>query len=458
MKHFPGCILFLVDFSFFQWQHRKTTVIAALMLLSCSVWSQEFDAVKLDQYFDLLEENNKFMGGVAISQEGKLIYTRSVGYCDVTSESKATAASRYRIGSISKTFTTVLVFKAVTAGKLSLDQTLDGFFPEIPNAEIITIKQMLGNRSGIHNFTDDPAYVTYMTQKKTEAEMVEIIAKAGSDFEPDSKYQYSNSNFVLLTYILEKNMGKPYPKLLEEFITEPLGLTNTYVGQKIGTKDNECKSYMYLDKWQEHPETDMSVPVGAGAIVSNPTDIVKFSDALFGDDLLDMEHVEAMKKITDGYGLGLFSFPFHERTSYGHTGGIDGFSSLFGHFDDGNVSFALTSNGANMNTNDIAIAVLSTVYNKPFELPKFNSYKVDPEQMEVYVGNYTAPDFPLDMSIFIEDGMLKGRATGQPAFTLDAVDEHQFEFVSAGIQITFDPEEKAMLFKQRGVKVNFTKE
>jgi D-alanyl-D-alanine carboxypeptidase len=111
-----------------------------------------------------------------------------------------------------------------------------------------------------------------------------------------------------------------------------------------------------------------------------------------------------------------------------------------------------------MNTNDIAIAVLSTVYNEPFELPKFNTYEVSPEQLEVYVGNYTAPDFPLDISIFIEDGVLKGRATGQPAFTLDAVDEHQFEFVSAGIEMTFDPEENTLLFKQRGARVNFTKE
>ena len=442
---------------FYKQQFKTLWIVAVLLLFTSSLWSQEFDTVKLDQYFDLLEENNKFMGSVAVSQAGELIYTRSVGYCNVTSESKATVASRYRIGSITKTFTAVLVFKAISAGKLSLDQTLDQFFPEVPKSKNITIKQLLGNRSGIHNFTDDPAYATYMTQPKSASEMVEIIVKAGSDFEPDSKFQYSNSNFVLLTYILEKSMGKPYPELLEEFITRPLGLADTYVGEKIGTKANECKSYMYLDKWQEHPETDMSIPVGAGAIVSNPTDIVKFSDALFGGKLLDLEYVEAMKKITDGYGLGLFSFPFHERTSYGHTGGIDGFSSLFGHFDDGNVSFALTSNGNNMNTNDIAIAVLSTVYNEPFELPKFNTYEVSPEQLEVYVGNYTAPDFPLDISIFIEDGVLKGRATGQPAFTLDPVDEHQFEFVSAGIEMTFDPEENTLFFKQRGVRVNFKK-
>ncbi|WP_127136661.1 serine hydrolase domain-containing protein [Flagellimonas oceanensis] len=436
----------------------KNWMLSVWMLIGCLGWSQDFDAAKLNQYFDLLEVNDKFMGSVAVSRDGELIYTRSVGYCDVASESKATSDSRYRIGSISKTFTAVLVFKAVAEGKLKLNQTLDDFFPEVPNAETITIKQMLGNRSGIHNFTDDHLYMTYMTQAKTEEEMLEIIVKAGSDFEPDSKFQYSNSNFVLLTYILEKSMGKSYAELLQEHIVELLGLSDTYVGGKIGAKDNECKSYMRLDSWQEQPETDMSIPIGAGAVVSNPTDLIKFSHALFGGDLLNMEYVEQMKNIQDGYGLGLFSFPFRGRTSYGHTGGIDGFSSIFGHFDDGNITFAMTSNGANMNTNDISIAVLSTVYNEDFEMPEFNTYEVTPEQLEAYTGVYSAPEFPLDITISVEEGVLKGQATGQPAFTLDAVDEHQFEFVAAGINMTFNPEENTMLFKQRGATVNFTKE
>ena len=253
-------------------------------------------------------------------------------------------------------------------------------------------------------------------------------------------------------------MGKSYAELLRKHITEPLGLLDTYVGGKIGTKDNECKSYVFNVGWQEQPETDMSIPVGAGAVVSNPTDIVKFSDALFGGDLVKMEYVEQMKNIQEGYGLGLFSFPFDKRTSYGHTGGIDGFSSIFGHFEDDDVSFAMTSNGANMNTNDIAIAVLSTVYNESFEIPEFKSYDVTQEQLEEYVGTYTASDFPLDIEITAEDGVLKGQATGQPAFVLDAVDEDEFEFDRAGITMKFNPAKNTMLFKQAGTTVNFTRE
>lgn len=433
-------------------------MLSIVLLFTGIAWSQDFDNAKLDQYFDLLEENDKFMGSIAVSRDSEMLYTRSLGYCDLSTEAEASSDSRYRIGSISKTFTTVLVFKAIEAKKLALEQTLDDFFPEIVNAETITIDHLLGNRSGIHNITDDSLYMTYMTQPKSQEEMLELIVDAGSDFEPGSKFQYSNSNFVLLTYILEESMGKPYAELLKSHISEPLGLTDTYVGGKIGAKDNECKSYLYNGSWQEQPETDMSIPVGAGAVVSNPTDVVKFSDALFGGELIKMEYVEQMKNIQDGYGLGLFSFPFHERTSYGHTGGIDGFSSIFGHFEDDSVSFAMTSNGANMNTNDIAIAVLSTVFNNSFEIPEFNSYEVAPKQLEEYVGRYTSPEFPLDIVITAENGVLKGQATGQAAFALEAVDEHQFEFVGAGIKMTFNPDENTLLFKQFGATVNFTRE
>ena len=101
----------------------KNWMLSVWMLIGCLGWSQDFDAAKLNQYFDLLEENDKFMGSVAVSRDGELIYTRSVGFCDVASGSKATSDSRYRIGSISKTFTAVLVFKAVAGGKLKLNQT-----------------------------------------------------------------------------------------------------------------------------------------------------------------------------------------------------------------------------------------------------------------------------------------------------------------------------------------------
>ena len=118
-------------------------------------FAQNFDKVKLDNYFNALEINNKFMGSVAVAKNGVLIYSKAIGFSDLENAIKANVNTTYKIGSISKTFTAVLVLKAVEENKLKLHQTLDYYFPEVKNAEKITVEQLLTHRSGIHNFTDD---------------------------------------------------------------------------------------------------------------------------------------------------------------------------------------------------------------------------------------------------------------------------------------------------------------
>lgn len=288
----------------------KTTLFTALFIVFSAVQaiSQNIDKARLDAYFDKLEQNDKFMGSVAVSRNGEIIYTRSVGFADVENKLKADENSKYRIGSISKTFTTVLVMKAVEGKKLNLDQTIDKYFPEIKNAGKITVANLLHHRSGIHSFTDDKEYLTWNTEPKTEKELLDIIIKGGSDFEPDSKSAYSNSNFVLLTFIVEKSLGKPYKVLVDELIAKPAGLKNTALGGKINTGKNECKSYKFMGQWNIESETDISVPLGAGGIVSTPTDLVKFSDALFSGKLVSKESLEQMQTINGQYGMGLSKY------------------------------------------------------------------------------------------------------------------------------------------------------
>lgn len=438
----------------------KRIFLATILIgfITQSAFAQDFDKTKLDNYFDAIEVNNKFMGSVAVSQNGKIIYTRSVGFSDFENNVKANENSKYRIGSISKTFTSVLVLKAIEEKKLDLTQTIEKFFPSIQNAGKITIKDLLSHRSGIHNFTDEEDYLTWNTQSKTEKEMVEIIAKSGSDFEPDSKAEYSNSNFVLLTYILEKTFKKPYAELLMEYIAKPIGLTNTYLGAKINLKNNETKSYSYVGNWKAEKETDISIPLGAGGIVSTPSDLVKFSDALFSGKLLNKESLELMKTIKDDFGIGLFQIPFYDKIGYGHNGGIDGFSSIFSYFSDGNVSYALTSNGTNFNNNDITIAVLSAIYNKPYDIPDFKIYEVQSEELDQYLGIYSSIQIPLKITITKENATLIAQATGQSSFPLEATEKDKFKFSQGGIALEFNPAEKTMILKQGGGQFTFKKD
>ena len=437
---------------------KKITIAVLILFIFQFSYSQTIDKVKLDSYFQALETNNKFMGSVALSQNGKLLYTRSIGYTDIESKTKPDENSKYRIGSISKTFTTVLIFKAVEEKKLDLNQTIDKYFPAIKNAKKITITQLLYHRSGIHNFTDDENYLQWNTQKKTEKEMVGIIAKAGSDFTPDSISSYSNSNFVLLSYILTNNYKKSYADLLNEKIVKPLGLKNTFFGDKINVTNNECNSYKFLTDWTKETETDMSIPMGAGGVVSTPVDLTKFADGLFGEKLISKNSLTQMMTLKDHFGMGLFQIPFYDKKGYGHSGGIDGFSSVFSYFPDDKIAYALTSNGTNYDNNKISLAVLSIAYNKPFEIPDFTSIAVSPAELDTYVGVYSSSEMPLKIKITKNENVLMAQATGQSAFKLEATAKYTFQFEAAGLVLVFMPETKQMTLKQGGGVYTFTKE
>jgi CubicO group peptidase (beta-lactamase class C family) len=398
------------------------------------------------------------MGSIAVSKNGAIVFSRTMGMADVELNKAADDNSKYRIGSISKTFTSVLVFKAVEQGLIDLNQTIDVHFPTIVNSDRITVKNLLYHRSGIHNFTSDESYMTWHTERKSEDELLKIISNAGSDFEPGSQTAYSNSNYVLLTFLLEKSFNKSYADILSEYIIKPLGLENTYMGSSIDPQNNECRSYLFSGKWVMAPESDLSIPLGAGAIVSTASDLVKFSDALFGGRLVAQESLELMTTMQDNLGAGLLQVPFYNLKGFGHSGGIDGFSSVFSYFPEGEVSYALVSNGTSVNNNDISIAVLSAVYGKPFSIPEFKTFEIDAGDLDQYLGVYSSSEIPLKITITKGENSLVAQATGQPSFPLEATDENTFKYDIAGVVMVFNPKENSLLLKQGGSQFNFKKE
>ncbi|WP_422081888.1 serine hydrolase domain-containing protein [Ulvibacterium sp.] len=423
-------------------------LIAGLVTL-CGV-AQQIDSVKLDSLFNTLEANDRFMGSLALSHEGQTIYAKAIGYRDIKNTLRPTTDTKYRVGSITKMFTSVLVFKTVEAGKLKLDQTIDTYFPKIKNSDQITIANLLNHRSGIHSFTSRADYQEWETEPKTRAELLEIIRDGGSVFEPNSKAEYSNSNYVLLTFILEDILKKPYSELISEKIALPLGLKNTYVGDSINLNRNEAHSYTYLKDWERKDETHMSIPLGAGALVSTPTDLNMFIHALFSGALISKESLDQMKTISDGYGMGIFPVPFHNKNGYGHNGGIDRFTSVLGYFPEDKVAVALTSNGNRYANNSIIIAVLSAHYGKPFEIPTFTTIKVQSKDLDKYLGVYASEQLSLKITITKDGDILFGQATGQPSFAMEAVEKDIFEFAQAGVRLEFTPDEKTMILKQAG--------
>ena len=430
----------------------KKFFMAAFVATSVALGAraQQADKAKIDAYFDALEKNDKFMGNVLLLKDGKAVYQRSVGFADVESGRRLTPDSRFRIGSITKTYTAVLIMKAVEEGRLKLDDKLSKFFPQVPNAGKITLSQMLSHRSGIHNFTDDREYTGYNTAAKSRTEMLALIAGPASDFEPDSKADYSNSNYVLLSFILEDIYKKPYREILGEKILKPLKLSGAYFGGKYNPQGNEVLSYRYLGKWDKQNTTDMSIPMGAGAIVSSLPDLARFYEALFAGKIVSKASLEKMKDIRDGYGLGLMQFPFGDKKSFGHTGGIDGFRSIVSHFPEEGVTYVMSGNGVNFNANQIGLAVLSWHFGKQFEIPDFKTFAHDPAELDKMTGSYASAQIPIGITITREGSTLMAQGSGQSAFALESIAKNTFKFVPAGLEMIFNPEKGEMVLKQGG--------
>ncbi|WBV58366.1 serine hydrolase [Chryseobacterium daecheongense] len=437
---------------------KKIFLCVSIGVFSFS-FAQNIDKEKLDNYFKALDSEHKVMGSFAIADHGKIIYSNAIGFSDVEARKKAALNTVYRIGSITKTFTAVLIMKAVEDKKLTLDTSLSQFFPQIKNAEKIKVENLLNHRSGIHNFTDDALYASYYLQPVSQEKLIDIIQKAGLDFEPGAQFSYSNSNYSLLGFILEKVYKKSYAKLIEEFIAKPLQLKYTKAGGKIESLENMAHSYTYENgNYVRSAETDMSVPLGAGNLVSTPSELIIFINALASGKLISRESLDKMRNFKDHYGFGLAEVPFMGKTGFGHNGGIDHFSSILYYFPDGEKTFAMISNQSNFDNNNISITALSAAYGKSFEIPNFNVVNLPESDLQKFTGTYAAAQMPMKITIFIKDKVLMAQATGQGAFPLEATSQTSFKFDAAGIVIDFDVTKRQLLILQGGNKVKFIKE
>lgn len=416
---------------------KRTSISIIVLFFTFHAYAQQLISTKLDSLLDQLEVNNKWMGSIALSKNGKLIYQKATG---IASEGKrATVNSRYRIGSITKAFVATLTVMAVEEKKLTYDEKLSQFFPAVKNAEKITIEQMLNHHSGLPDFADHPAFLSWMTQRKSHQEILAMIGSTKGYLEPGTRFHYSNTNYVLLGYILEKIYNKPLKKIFAEKIGRPLGLKHTYFGDAIDTENDEVNSYFNFRGWQKQPETNLFLAAGAAGMVSDPADLNLFITGLFNGKLVSSESLLAMKKMTDGYGFGLKTYRYGEQTGYGHVGGIDGFSSLLYYFPGDQLSVAITSNGNLYDNGKILLSALNAFYEKPFFIPEFKLFSLKSEDLNPYLGVYGAADYPFHITITKKNDLLILQIDKQSPFLMDATGKDHFEFSAAGLALDFNP-------------------
>ena len=433
---------------------------------------------RMDSLLNYLHENNKFMGSLTIREGENVVFNKAYGFADVEKNIKADRLTRYKIGSISKTFTAVMVMQLIEEKKMILQTKLNRFYPKIQNAEKISIYDLLHHRTGIVDYVNqDASFHASLDKKHSKEDILKVITSFKSNFEPGSKYEYSNSNFFILGCIIEKLTKKSYAENLQNRIVKKAELgtyenktemtakgavtnkvfvpTTYYVEDATNTANKESYSY-YFDgtNWVKSLENHNSIPFASGGITSTPADLTKFIHALFNGKLVNASSLEQMKEIKEGYGKALIQFPFGERRFYGHGGKIEEFSSMLGYYPTEKLSFSLISNGNNFEQNDIIIGILSIYYKMPFPFPKF--MKMDKAELAKFTGTYASKEIPLKITVSEKNGELSAQATGQGAFPLTFKEETTFVFAAAGIEMVFG--DNAFVLIQGGMKFNFTKE
>lgn len=437
---------------------RLPHILLTLSLFTTS-YAQTLDKAKLDQLCDRLLEKHKGMGGLTLAKEGRVLYSRSFGYSQVngTETKPLTSTTKYKISSITKTFTAVMILQLIEERRIRLNDALEKWFPQIPNADRITLEQMLAHRSGIHDTQPDRSWGM---QPRTKDEVVARIAQGRPDFEPGAKFQYSNAGYVLLGYIVEMAGGQDYAQALKERITARIGLTDTYLG--VGNTDvskNESLAYRYLGGWKESDQFDYSVTGGAGAILSTPTDLTKFIQALFDLKLVTEHSLNRMRTMTDGEGMGLVTFSFAGKTLYGNTGGSGSTGAWLAYFPEERLALAYTTNAKVYPVSNIISGVLDVYWNRPFQVPIFESITVSPAVLDRYVGLYSSPGAPAKAKVTRDGPTLlfqpPGASSGVP---LEAMTENKFQ-IEGMVVIEFDRAKRQMTIKRRnGVERVFTQD
>jgi D-alanyl-D-alanine carboxypeptidase len=433
-------------------------VIISIFFFFFSVISlaQVPDIVKIDSFIHHIETNDRGIGSISIFMNGKEIYNKSFGQSRLNNV-KFDQHTRYQIGSITKTVTATLIFELIENNKLRLDDKLALFFPTIPNAEKITIKNLLEHSSGLRDFVTKNDSISWLTEKVNDNDILEEIIRQGCAFKAGEKVEYSNSGYFLLAKIAEKLFNEKYARLVSEKIGKPLQLEDFSSSTEL--TDNRFKSYQFTEKWEKMKDLEFSNVTGVGDISSTTKDLNLFLYYLLNNQIVKKEYVEQMKPTNkEIFGRGLMLIPYYHTVFWGHGGDTYGTHSVVAYTEKGKLGIAISLNGERFPINDLAIGVLNIIYNKQYEFPEFSTKTFNPEDLDVFTGVYSSPTFPLKLRISKDGNSLQGQAVGQSAFPLERVADNIFRFDDAFLKIEFKPVEKKLILHQSNKVFVLTKE
>jgi CubicO group peptidase (beta-lactamase class C family) len=319
--------------------HALIVSALAVAVLSVPAASAATRQQQMDQLVTKYHQLRQFNGAVLIADEKGIVHKKGYGSANFEWQVPNTPDTKFRLASISKQFTAMVIMQLVAEGKLGLEDKLTAHLPDYrkDTGDRVTIAQLLNHTSGIPSYTSAPGFVQNDSRDPyTVTDFVKKFASGDLEFEPGTKFAYNNSGYFLLGAIIEKLSGKPYAQVLKERIFEPLGMKNSGYDVAATVLPKRASGYQPSPEgYFNAPYLDMSLPYAAGALYSTVEDLYLWDRALHLDKLLPAPLKQRM--FTPGlqqYAYGWSVGPLKlndgktELAIVQHSGGINGFATL----------------------------------------------------------------------------------------------------------------------------------
>ena len=399
---------------------------------------------KVDELIEAHVAINDFHGAVLLARDGKPLVAKGYGYANIEWQIPNTPDTKFRIGSITKQFTSMLIMQLRDAGKVKTEDSVCVYITPCPDAwKPVTIHHLLTHTSGIPSYTGLPAWREINMVPKTTEQMIALFRDLPLQWVPGEKYAYNNSGYFLLGVVIEKVTGKKYEEALEAMILDPLGMDDTGYDWPGTILPKRASGYQGRGPALANaPPLDMQQPYAAGSMYSTVGDLLKWDQALYTDALIPASAKTLMwTPFKDGYAYG-WGIRDASPATFGyrqiaHSGGINGFSSMIIRVPEIHVTAIVLGNNAAAPAAPIARDLLAIYFGAPYDIPAPKTIiPLDPKVFDQYVGRYQlGPNFV--MTVSREGNRFITQATGQKPIEIFPLSETTFFPKQIEAEITF---------------------
>src|SRR5919108_5374214 len=352
---------------------------------------------KVDAYVRPLVESRNFSGCILLARNGVAALNRCYGMANYELEKPNTASTRFHIASVSKSLTAAAILLLEQQGKLKVEDKLAKFIPDYPRSEEITLHHLLTHTSGIPNVNNFPDYNQKSREHLNLEQVIALFKQKPLKFAPGSKYEYSNSNYNLLAYVIEKISGQSYGEFLRQNFFARLGMSesgNDDDPERLLPERASGYAPVGYDGLGNAAWLDWSIKTGNGSLYSTASDLLKWDQALNGEKVLKSETVGKMFRT---YSTP-FSYGWFVRERFGHrvqaiNGRSPGFTASLERYPDDRATVILTANTYSALTQTMAEGLAAILLGQPYKpiLPA-KPVSVSPGELRAVAGNYKFGD------------------------------------------------------------------